>query len=350
MNNITTAHLPLFMRLFNLVATPLSTWIGHSVVPSFKRLGKIAIPFWKSEIKWTAISLLSQVVGLLVANILTQVLLSYFYREMYDALVTQQASAFYLNLLLYLLGIVLATPIGAYFPFKKSQLAITWLEWLWENQLFVLLFTNLQVVLQKSTLDNVPQQVTADAKAFCYSCVGLMIDLLLAIGMGIAFFFVLYQIAPKLAWMVVCCAISGSLIAAWIGKAMPSLSINESKFDGQLRDRITTFLKDPALGSTQLAQTPIMESKTLVIQNAKNVMKCQAHLALFTIPYNLVGPLIPAAMIAPVFFHQGISLGAISQAGMAFSQVFTAASFVVVQYQGICGFFSNITRVGQIVE
>ena len=87
-----------------------------------------------------------------------------------------------------------------------------------------------------------------------------------------------------------------------------------------------------------------------VIVTLMSIMKVNRNIQLFTNLYNQLMPLIPAALIAPQYFAGVIPFGYITQATMAFTQVFNGATLLIGQFGGISSFAAIVNRLGAFAE
>jgi putative ATP-binding cassette transporter len=71
---------------------------------------------------------------------------------------------------------------------------------------------------------------------------------------------------------------------------------------------------------------------------------------MFTTGFNLLVPLIPAIIMAPLYFDGKVEFGVITQSVMAFTVVFNGATLLIAQFGGISAFAAVTNRVGSLLE
>jgi putative ATP-binding cassette transporter len=87
-----------------------------------------------------------------------------------------------------------------------------------------------------------------------------------------------------------------------------------------------------------------------VIETLMSVMNVNRNLQFFTEMFNGLVPLIPVAIIAPLYLSHELEFGKITQATMAFQAIFAGATFMIAQFGGISSFAANLNRLGSFVE
>jgi len=87
-----------------------------------------------------------------------------------------------------------------------------------------------------------------------------------------------------------------------------------------------------------------------LVANMRRMIGVNRNLAAFTNWYNYLIQIIPALLVAPLFFRGEIEFGVITQSAMAFSTLVGALSLVVTQFQSISSFAAVVARVGSLVD
>lgn len=88
----------------------------------------------------------------------------------------------------------------------------------------------------------------------------------------------------------------------------------------------------------------------VALDNALRGILKSRDLAFFQSFYRYIIQLLPAAVVAPLFFRGEIEFGVINQSSSAFSHILTDVSLVVFQFESLAGFSATIDRLGQFVE
>lgn len=84
--------------------------------------------------------------------------------------------------------------------------------------------------------------------------------------------------------------------------------------------------------------------------NYAGLLVASRNLDFFTSFYRFLIQLVPAAVVAPLFFSGKIEFGVINQSQSAFNHILGDVSLVVYQFQAIAGFSAVVDRLGQFQE
>ncbi|CAN5467960.1 ABC transporter ATP-binding protein/permease [soil metagenome] len=322
---------------------------------TWRRLYTVGKPFWTSEQRLRASSMLLAVLALLFVSSAVNVYLGKTAGEMMTALQKQEAHEFRWAMTHFALVILLATPITVYYQFLRTKLALMWRQWL-SNHLFGRFFSGhtYYKLNSDSRIDNPDQRMTQDVETFCNSSVGLFVSVLDAFVNIATFIGVLWSISSTLTFTVVAYSAIGSIASLWIGNKLVGLNFVHAGYEANLRLSLTDVRKDAE--SIALYKGEEREHRAArgalqrTMANLLEMAYVNRNLGFFTIPFNLLVPLIPAAVIASLYFDNQIDFGEITRAGMAFGTIFSGMTLLVQQFTGISSYAANINRVGSFVD
>ncbi|MFN8555340.1 MAG: SbmA/BacA-like family transporter [Candidatus Obscuribacterales bacterium] len=201
-------------------------------------------------------------------------------------------------------------------------------------------------------IDHPEQRMTQDLDSFCNSLLGLVISIIEASAHVVIFSVVLFHLSPMLFWTDLGYATLGVLIVASIGKEMPAL--NDKQFASEAALRTTLALtNDPHYlqsGTGASLHREALSQLDTVIKTLLGIATLNSRVQMFTTGFNLLVPLIPAIIMAPIYFRGDIEFGAITQSVMAFTVVFNGATLLIAQFGGISAFAAVTNRVGALLE
>lgn len=147
-------------------------------------------------------------------------------------------------------------------------------------------------------------------------------------------------------------ATAGVLIVAAIGKDMPAF--NNTQFASEAALRATLALTNDDANLTAEASARLYRDSLAqldkVIGTLMGIADLNCRVQMFTTGFNLLVPLIPAMIMAPMYFDYDIEFGAITQAVMAFTVVFNGATLLIAQFGGISAFAAVTNRAGELQE
>lgn len=86
-----------------------------------------------------------------------------------------------------------------------------------------------------------------------------------------------------------------------------------------------------------------------MVENFRSIIRVTRNVGFFTREYNYLIQIIPALVVAPLYFH-GHPFGIIAQAAMAFGQVVGAFSVIVTKYQEMSILAAVVNRLGSMWE
>ncbi|MBY0551930.1 MAG: ABC transporter ATP-binding protein/permease [Candidatus Obscuribacterales bacterium] len=331
--------------------------MATSVAPSFslKRLMSIGKPFWVSPMKYHAFGLLTAMLVLLVAVNAANVYTSHIAGRFMTALQARNVSDFYWYLVYYCSIILLATPIVVYYQFLRTKLSLVWRRWLTQH-LVSKYFANRAYyrLASNESIDNPDERMTQDVETFCNCAVGLFISLLDASIAVVSFTMVLLTISGPLTAVVLGYSLVGSLLTVWIGSKLVGYNCSRIKAEADLRYAIADVRRDVEsiafYSGEKRVKLHILKALVESIRNLEQIMILNRNLGFFTTSYNWLVGLIPAAVTAPFYFSGAMDFGDITQAGMAFGQIFGGLTLFISQFNGIASFAANIDRLGTFVD
>ena len=316
------------------------------------RVGKL---FWVSEKQLPAITHLLAVLTLLFVNASMLVFISSTAGRFMTAIEQRSVPNFYHYLLIYAGALILITPVQVSYGYLRTRLALIWRSWL-SNCLFTWYFANHAYYKLNSypDIDNPDQRMSQDVDTFCNSFVGLFIAIVDSTVNAVMFIGVLWSISPTLSFTVLGYSAAGSFIAVFIGKALVQLNFQQMKTEADLRFSLAEVRRESEsiafYNGERLVEQQARNGLKKVIETLMGVMNVNRNLQMFTVVYNGLVPLIPVALIAPLYLNHQMAFGNITQATIAFTAVFNGATFLIAQFAGISSFAANINRLGSFVE
>lgn len=322
---------------------------------TLRRLLLVGKPFWVSKQKYRAMGLLFSVVLLLFGVAGINVYVSAIAGKFMTALQARDVSHYYSYLLIYAGALVAGTPIIVYYQYLRTKLALVWRKWLTQH-LVSRYFSNRAYyrLSDDNSIDNPDERLSQDVETFCNSAVGLFIAVLDSSITVITFIGVLWSISLTLTAAVVIYSLFGCFVTVWIGNKLVELNFQHIKLEADLRYSMADVRRDVEsiafYGGERNAKLDILKRMVAAIRNLELMMVLNRNLTIFTSNFNFMVILIPAAITAPLYFSGQMQFGTITQAGMAFAQVFAGMTLLVAQYNGISGFVANINRLGSFVE
>ena len=318
------------------------------------RLLRIGWPFWR-DCKRVAWGHLFFMIALLLANGRLLVFINETAGSFMTAVEKRSLTEFDHYLIIYAAALALAVPIQVGYAYLRTRLALRW-RYKMASNLIKRYHANraYYYLIRDANIDNPDQRISQDPDTFCNSSIGLGISALESIITISLFSGLLWSISDTLTYTVIGYAVVGSILAISIGHSLAPLAFRQSATEASLRFVLANTRRDA--NSVALYRTENLQAKQAteglqkVISTLTEIMQVNRNLQSFTVGYNLLVPLIPAAICAPLYFHHEMEFGVITQATMAITAVFNAATILIHQFNGISSFTANINRLGSFIE
>ncbi len=322
----------------------------------WKRLYRIGKPFWVSDQKWIGLGHLAALLALLYARAHLAKYTSEVAAQFMTAFEKRHEDVFYHELWIYVALLVLAIPpLEVAYAATRTRLALIWRQWL-SADMFCGYFTNRTYLwmIRNPSIDNPDQRMTQDPDSFANTSVGLFFAILDSVVNVIIFSIVLWHLSPILTGAVYGYAVLGCVAVLLIGHNMAALNFRQMQTEGDLRFTAAEARREALMIALYRAESLMLsQSKRKlkdVIDTLLSIMWLNVKLQLFTNPYNALVPLIPAALMAPLYFSHSVEWGQITQATIAFGWVFGGATILIGQFGGIANYVAIINRLGGFRE
>ena len=311
---------------------------------NLKNIGKNLRPW---ILLFTIILLLFSVTGLNVG-------LSYIFRFLDTSLNTREEAVFWEFLWVYGIVVLIAVPIIASYRFTRLKFGRYWREWLtdnflsryFQNRCYYLLDSNSNV----SEIDNPDQRISEDIKYFTSVTLDFLIDTLYAILTVVSFSAILWSISKTITLGLIIYVFIGTWIAILTGKRMIRIYYDQLRLEADFRYSMV-HVRDNSESIAfyrgerkEIKNILKVFSKALI--NFDLLIIWQSIIDLFQFMYSNLMRFPVYILVAPLYFANEIDFGTITQAWIAFFQVFGALSIVTNQIENISAFSASIFRLG----
>jgi vitamin B12/bleomycin/antimicrobial peptide transport system ATP-binding/permease protein len=286
------------------------------------------------------------------------VLISYVFRFIDNALNGRNPEVFWQFLGVYGITLVVAIPILISYRYTRRKLALFWRSWLtdtflkdyFSNRNYYELDSN----AANTDIDNPDQRMTEDVNSFTTTILDLILDILDSILDLVAFTGILYSISTQLTIGLFGYVSLGTILAIWIGTKLIKINFNQLRLEGDFRYGMV-HVRDNAESiafyrgeNLELGQ---VESRLgRAIRNYDLLIIWFAFLDIFQYAYNYFARLVPYLIVAPLYFAKQVDFGTIGQGIFAFQMVLSALSIIPTRIQSISSFAASIERLGMLSE
>ena len=286
------------------------------------------------------------------------VLISYVFRFIDNALNGRNPEVFWEFLWVYGITLVVAIPILITYRYTRRKLALFWREWL-TNTFLKDYFSNrayyeLDSNAANTDIDNPDQRMTEDVNSFTVTILDLILDILDSVLDLVAFTGILYSISTQLTIGLVGYVSIATILALWIGTKLIKINFNQLRLEGDFRYGMV-HVRDNAESiafyrgeSLELSQVEGRLGRA--IRNYDLLIIWLALLDIFQYAYNYFARLVPYLIVAPLYFAKQVDFGTIGQGIFAFQMVLSALSIIPTRIQSISSFAASIERLGMLYE
>lgn len=217
--------------------------------------------------------------------------------------------------------------------------------------------------------DNPDQRIAQDIQSFVASALGLSLSLLSAIATLVSFAGMLWTLSGTwplrlgerefwipglMMWVAIAYALVSMYLTHWVGKPLVGINFDRLKFEADFRYGLVRFrdhIEAVALARGEAVERKIAMGRfRAVVGNWWDLITKQRNLTLLTSGIGQANGLVPLLVAAPAFFAGRMSLGGVTQTGIAYGQVSGALSWFVDAYQEIAAWRASIERLATFSE
>jgi putative ATP-binding cassette transporter len=322
---------------------------------TWKRFVRITRLYFVSEARGAAFRLLSMLILVLLSLTALNVVNSYVGRDFMSAIAERQTHAVYWLALIYLGVFAASTVAGALELLVEQMLALRWRNWLTENLLGRYLMSHTFFRLNaRADVDNPDQRMSEDIRTFTSTTLSLFVMAANSAITVVAFAGVLWSISGWLFLAALVYPLVGTSLIVLVGRRLVGLNNQQLRKEADFRFALThvrAHAEPIALAQAEGKEGIRLRSRlTALVTNYRAIIQVLFNLKFFTGGYNFLTQLIPVLIVAPMYLSGQVEFGVITQAAMAFSQVFGAFSLIVEEFQVLSQLAAVIDRLGSLRE
>jgi vitamin B12/bleomycin/antimicrobial peptide transport system ATP-binding/permease protein len=328
---------------------------------------RLTKPYFVSEEKFAAWTLLAAVVVLNLANVYVHVRINQWSAAEYNALGMYDYNEFIYQFWIFLILSAFNIVITVYALYLNQMLQIRWRRWLTRRYLATWLTdrTYFRLQLVGGSTDNPDQRIQEDLNLFTTYVMSLSLGLLTAVVSLFSFLFILWYLSgpaeiPLGTWgtwyipgYLVWAALIYSSIGTWlsikVGRPLVPLNFAQQRFEADFRYsliRLRENAESIAFYGGEAPEYSIFRSRfSNVVDNFYRIMVRRKHLSWFTASFTQAAIVFPILVAAPRYFAKQIQLGGLIQVLGAFGMVQNALSFIVTSYPDIAAWQACTERL-----
>ncbi len=337
------------------------------------RTWALSVPYFKSEEKWKARTLLAAIIALNLGFVYTLVLFNEWNRFFYDALQEKNYPVFLEQLLRYTILALIYIVIAVYKFYLTQYLEMRWRSWMtrtymqrWlDHQVYYHLELNRYAGLTpEQSPDNPDQRMQEDVKLFTTATIGLSMGLLNALVTFVSFVGILwslsgafsfnwngteFEIPGFMLWVAILYCAVGSVLTHYVGRPLMKLNYEQQRREADFRHnlvRVREYSEAIALDRGEQVENRQLNLRfDHVLANYFQLINAQKRLTMFTATFNQASTVFPFIVAAPRFFSGAIQLGIVMQIASAFSRVQDSLSWFIDNYDGLAAWRATTDRL-----
>eukprot|EP00210_Caulerpa_lentillifera_P000612 g593.t1 len=273
----------------------------------------------------------------------------------YNAMADRDVDLLHVQLLRFLMGTLFGTPIYVSRRYFKSTLSLEWRDWMSKKFLTDYLENRTFYRVQSTAaFDNPDQRISVDVQLFTSTALAFVLTLLNAGIDLVSFSEILFSIYPPLFIALIIYSVGGTWLSILIGKKLVGLNFRQEAREADFRFglvRLRENAESIAFYNGEKKEQNLLTTRLQrAIKNYQDLLIASRNLDFFTSFYRYLIMLLPAAVVAPIFFKGEIGFGVVTQSQSAFSHILSDISLVVYQFEAIAGFSAVIDRLGEFQE
>ncbi len=332
---------------------------------SFWRLLK---PYWQSEEKKLAYTLLFLNIIFTLVAVGGNVGLSYYTKNLFNALQHFNKPLIGQNLLLMTAVITVMFLAFGFSFYVNGLLALRWRQWLTKNILSNWLvnknYYRFQFLAKK--LDNPDQRISEDIEQFTEQTLALFFQIMQSLTLFVSFGIILWQMGSltiPLGHFVIsipgylflgACLFGG--LGMWIthrmGKKLISYNYLQQRYNANFRFALIKFRESSdeiALQQGESAQANQFNGLfSKIYHNFIDIIQLRKRLGFISTGFSLASALISTLIAIPLFLNKKIQFGGLTQISMGFSSVVGSFTTLMQVYVSLTDWNSIIVRLTEM--
>jgi putative ATP-binding cassette transporter len=321
----------------------------------WKRIGAVGLPFFRAPHRPKALAGVALLVALLLGINGLNVINSFVGCAFMSALEERHMYRFYGLAGALVCVFACSTTFEVFSRYTEQRMGLWWRDWLTQHFLDRYLGSRAYRRLNGlHDVDNPDQRISEDVKTFTSSTLGFAVLIVGGVLTLIAFTGVLWSITPWLVLTALVYASCGSLGTVLLGHKLVGLDNQQLRKEADFRYTLVQ-VRDHAVPLAEVGGEAEERGRlgarlAPLIENYHHVINVIRNLGFFTIAYNYLPQIIPAAVVAPLYIRGEVEFGKVTQAAMAFTQALGAFSLLITQFQQLSTYAAAVGRLGELWE
>ena len=327
---------------------------------------RLAVPYFRSEDRWTGRILLSAVIAIELAITGINVLINQWNARFYNALQDRNWDVFVSEMLFFCILAALYVALSVYQVYLRQWLEIRWRRWMTSQYLDHWLdrANHYRMQLLGDAADNPDQRIADDIRLFIERSLVLGVGLLGAVVSFASFVAILWALSADapltlfgtdwtlpgyLVWAAVLYAIVGTVLTHLIGWRLVGLNFQQQRFEADFRFNLVRVRENSeqiALLDGEKQEGERLRARFAnVVSNWWAIMQRTKKVTFLTNSYGQAAIVFPYIVASPAYFAGKLQLGGLMQIANAFSEVQRALSFFIDAYRTLAEWRAVVDRL-----
>jgi putative ATP-binding cassette transporter len=336
-----------------------------------RRFMRLAMPYFSSEEKLVARSLVAGVIGLTLLQTAIQIRLNIWNRDFFNALEARDWRAFVgtMGLFAVLAGAGMGTAV--YQVYLKQLLQLRWRRWLTSKLVAAWLENgrHYQLNFIDGAVDNPDQRIAENVRGATELAMEFALGILTAGLTLVSFTSILWVLSGTLhvsigslsfgipgymVWAALIYAGIGSFVTYFVGRPIVAANVDQNTAEADYRYALMRVRENSE--GVALIRGESDEQKGLsgffatVFSATTYLMRTQRRLMWLTSGYGMIGMVYPALIASPRYFSRVITLGGLMQITAAFGQVQIGLTWFVDNFPRIAEWRSHVERLLEFAQ
>ncbi len=349
----------------------------QSLGPVLGDAWRLALPYFRSEEKWSARALLVSIIALNLLLVGMSVVLNYWNGAFYDSLQNKNWDLFIQLLFTYRTGeagfmpgfvpiVTLLIPISIYRTYLNQWLQIRWRRWLTDHLLTDWLSDRAYYTISLTAdpagvgTDNPDQRIADDLRKYVEDTLRLGLGLLSNVVSLFNFALILWTLSGAVTllgvtipgymlWAAVLYAVVGSALTHYIGRPLAVLSFQQEKAEADFRFSLVRLRENTEgialYGGETAEKAGLIDRFAAVFLNWRLIMNRQKMLNALIAGYEQAAVIFPIVVAAPRYFSGEIALGGLTRTAGAFARVQGSLSWFIEAYADLASWRATVARL-----
>ncbi|CAN5875648.1 ABC transporter ATP-binding protein/permease [soil metagenome] len=316
---------------------------------------RLCVPYFKSEERWLAITLLVGAIVLTLSSVGAEVAYNEWSRRFFDTFQNKDEPAFWQEMINFSWIAALLIAFALARALVSPYLRLRWRRWLTRQYLAHWLDSRgyYRIELERK-IDNADQRIAEDINRLGLYTMQLLLGLIGAVATLVSFLIILWTLSGAVSlafigidatvpgymvWVALVYALVGTWLANLVGRRLIPLNFAQQALEADFRFALVR-VRENAEGIALYQGEPAEQENLVarfqaVFMNGWRVLFVSLQLTFYQSGYAQIAIIFPYLVTGPRFFAGAITLGVMTQTAQAFGQVQSALSFFIDNYSTV---------------